>query len=68
MSAIAFAIEALNVIPSLISAGRDIIEFIDKTNDSLKDMQANDRDPTDAEWEELNLLIENLRASRPTVD
>lgn len=67
LTALGFAIEILGQLPGLISAGVDVISLINKTNDSLKDMQANDRDPTDEEWQALNDLVEELRALRPDV-
>ncbi len=67
MEAISFAIEAFNTLPGLIAAGMDIIGFITKTNDALKLMQAEDRDPSDEEWDTLNKVIEDLRAQRPDV-
>lgn len=67
MSAIAFAIEVLSVLPTLIQAGTDVIGLVTKTNEALKAMQDADRDPTDAEWAELNELVESLRAQRPNV-
>ncbi len=67
MSAIAFALEALNILPSLIGAGVDVIELINKTSDSLKEMQATGSDPSPEQWDELNALIEDLRAQRPDV-
>lgn len=65
MTALAFAIEAFNVLPGLISAGMDIVDFVNKTNTALTAMQAENRDPTDEEWEALNKVIEDLRAQRP---
>lgn len=67
MSALAFAIQAFNVIPGLVAAGMDIYEFVSKASDDLKKMQDENRDPTDQEWAELNTVIENLRAMRPDV-
>ncbi len=67
MSAIAFAIEALNVLPGLISSGIDVIDLINKTSADLKKMQDENRDPTDSEWEALNKIVEDLRTQRPDV-
>lgn len=67
MSALAFAIQAFNVIPGLVAAGMDIYEFVSKASDDLKKMQDENRDPTDQEWADLNKVIEDLRAQRPDV-
>ncbi len=67
MTALAFAIEALNTLPGLISAGIDVIDLINKTSDDLKKMQDENRDPTDDEWAALNKAVEDLRAQRPDV-
>lgn len=67
MTALAFAIEALNVLPGLISAGMDVVSFITKASDDLKKMQSEGRDPTDEEWDALNNVVQDLRAKRPDV-
>lgn len=67
MTALTFAIEAFNALPGLIAAGIDIIGFINTTNDALQKMQDEDRDPSDAEWEQLNNTVEMLRAQRPDI-
>ncbi len=67
MPAIAYAIQLLGTLPSLISAGIDVVDLINNANDALKKMQAENRDPTDSEWSDLNDLVEKLRASRPDV-
>lgn len=67
MSAISYAIEALNLLPGLISAGMDVVEFATKTSNGLKVMQAEGRDPTDEEWNALNATVEELRNRRPDV-
>lgn len=65
MNAISFAITVLNMLPSLISTGKDIVKFIEESNTALKAMQAEGRNPTDEEWDTLNKAIEDLRAQRP---
>ena len=64
MLTLKFAMDALNALPSLIAVGADILSFIETTNEKLKQMQAESRDPTDEEWESLNQTIEELRAQR----
>ena len=65
MSALTFAMQMLGQLPSLIEAGIDVYDLVVKTNTSLKAMQDENRDPSDAEWEALNDAIEELRAGRP---
>jgi hypothetical protein len=61
-TALALAIQALEVLPTLITASADALGFIDSTSSALKAMQAENRDPTDAEWAALNAQIATLRA------
>lgn len=68
MPVLAFALEAWNIIPMLISTGSDLIDFWNKTDALLKTMQDEKRDPTPAEWDALHAIIEDLRAQRPQVD
>lgn len=53
-AAIAYAIQLLSQLPALIMAGQEVVDLIKKGTASLEDMQATGRDPTDAEWKELN--------------
>ena len=67
MTALSFAIQALTALPELIAAGADVVAFVNKANNDLRAMQEENRDPTDAEWNELNATVEALRAARPDV-
>jgi hypothetical protein len=60
-SALALAIQALEVLPSLFSASAEALGFISSTTAALRAMQSESRDPTDAEWAELNAQIATLR-------
>jgi len=60
-TALAYAIQALTLIPSLIKTGADILTFVQETETALKKMQAESRDPTAAEWDALNAKIAELR-------
>ena len=60
-TALALAIQALEVLPTLISASAEALGFINSTTTALRTMQAQNRDPTDAEWAELNAQIATLR-------
>ena len=62
MEAIAYAIELLSILPSLIGAGRDVRELVENGTSALKAMQDENREPTAQEWDALNALITSLRA------
>jgi len=61
MGALAYAIQLLGVVPGLISSGRDVIALLADGKAKLQEMQVQQRDPTDAEWEELNRQIAVLQ-------
>lgn len=61
MTAIAFAIQAFQVLPGLIAAGKDISVIVKESTDALRAMQAENRDPTQQEWDLLNARIAELR-------
>lgn len=68
MGAIAYAIQAFNLVRAAIEAGKalkDVYDIIERTNTALADMEATGRGPTDAEWDALNKETEELRANRP---
>jgi len=58
--AIGYAIQLLTQLPMLIMAGQEVIGLITKGTQALEDMQATGRDPSDAEWKELNDSIAAL--------
>ncbi len=64
---LAYALQLLSLLPPLITAGVDVVDMIEKANADLAEMKKNGTDPTDAQWEELNALVEKLRADRPVV-
>ena len=66
-AALALAIQALEVLPTLISASGEALGFINNTTSALRAMQAQNRDPTDTEWAELNAQIATLRAQLDAV-
>ena len=57
MTALAFAVQLLSSLPGLIAAGVEVVGLIEKGNEKLKQFAAEKRDPTAAEWEELNAEI-----------
>ena len=48
--ALAFALQALTLLPGLIQAGAEVLTLIQSTTTALHAMQAEGRDPTEAEW------------------
>lgn len=45
-----FASQVLTSLPALIAAGQDIKDVVTSTNDAVRQMIAESRGPTDAEW------------------
>jgi len=62
LTAIAYALQLLQAIPTLLAAGRDVAAMIEQGSTALKAMQAEGRDPTPEEWDALNATIAALRA------
>lgn len=67
-TALAFAIAALESLPTLIKLSVEAAKWINDTISTLRVFQAEGRDPTDAEWEAFNERIEELRAQRVDPD
>ena len=61
MDAAAFALQLLQILPGLLEAGLEVQGLIEATSAKLVIMQEEKRDPTDAEWEELNAAVDELR-------
>ena len=59
--ALMYAMQVLEVIPTLIAAGQSVITLVQQTNDRLKVMQAENRNPSPQEWADLNATIASLR-------
>lgn len=59
---LSYATQVLGVLPTLIQAGVDVVGFVRDASDKLSAMQAEGRDPTDAEWDTLNRAIADMRA------
>lgn len=62
MTAIAMALQLLNILPSLISAGIEVKGLIEEHSGKLQTMADEGRDPTEEEWESMNAQIAALRA------
>ena len=60
--AVAIAIQILSALPELITASEEVIALIRDTNNSLKQMQKEGREPTAAEWARVNDTIDALMA------
>lgn len=60
--AVSLAIAALEALPAIVTASEEALGFIEQTVVALRAMQADNRDPTDAEWAALNAQIDTLRA------
>lgn len=57
MGALTFAMELLGSLPGLIAGGIEVVGLIERGNASLKTFAEEKRDPTPAEWDELNAEI-----------
>lgn len=53
-TALAFAIQALTLLPKLIETGTEVVSLIQSTTAALHAMHTEGRDPTDAEWASLH--------------
>lgn len=70
MEIIAYAIQAFNLVRAAMEAGmalKNVYDIIERTNAALADMDAQNRGPSDAEWDTLNKETEDLRAQRPEI-
>lgn len=62
MPVLTIATTVLQLLPSLIQAGIDVMGLLQSTNKVITNAQAAGRDPTDAEWAALDTQISALRA------
>jgi hypothetical protein len=61
MTALEYALQVLNALPQLIAAGVEITAMATQARDRLQAMKDENREPTPAEWNELNDEIARLR-------
>jgi len=61
-SALNFALAFLNLLPELVQMTTEVEALWQNTTAALNNMIAQNRDPTDAEWQALNDQINTLRA------
>ena len=60
-TALLYVLQLLNAIPSLIASGQSVMTLINHGTVALQNMVAEKRDPSPAEWADLNTLIDGLR-------
>lgn len=60
-TAIMYALQILQAVPSLIAAGKSVTALVTDGAAAVKSMQAENRDPTPAEWATLDAQIKALR-------
>ena len=56
-----YALQALQAAPLLIAAGRDAAAFLSQSSAAIQKMVAENREPSDAEWDALNAVTADLR-------
>lgn len=61
-SILMYAMQALNAIPALITAGTSVMDLINHTNQAVDAMKKENRDPTAEEWMAQAEVIAGLRA------
>lgn len=60
-TAIQYALQILTALPQLLAAGFDVAALVQQARDRLQTFHDEGRDPTDAEWQELDDQIGLLR-------
>ncbi len=61
VGALPYALQLLSSLPTLIKAGQDVTALITDETAKIHAMQAANRDPTAAEWAELDTKIKALQ-------
>jgi len=61
-TALAYALQLMTALPGLVQAGKDIKDIVAKGAARIEAMQAEGREPTAAEWKELQDDIDPKRA------
>jgi hypothetical protein len=56
-----YLLQALQLLPLLISTGQNVMTFFNKTQTNVNNMIAENRAPSDAEWADLNASTASLR-------
>jgi len=65
-TAVGLAIEVLTLLPSVITAGEQVLSLIESTISSLKLFQSTGTDPTPEEWDAIHAQIAALQAQLQT--
>lgn len=60
-TALALALNVLEVLPGVVTAGEDALQLIQSTSATLRVAQSQGRDPSPNEWDAINAQIEKLR-------
>lgn len=61
MQALLYATQLLTMLPSLLAAGKNVVELVETGNAALKAMADENREPTPDEWDALNARIKALQ-------
>ena len=61
-AALPYILQFLNMLPQLIATGQNVMGLVNSTTTAVQNMIAEKRDPTQAEWDALNAITNNLRA------
>lgn len=59
-----FLVQAMETIPGMVQAGMDAVQiatYAAKITQQVRNMQAQNRGPTQAEWDDLNAVIKGDR-------
>lgn len=59
--ALSYAAQVLAALPGLIKSGIEVTALINRSTSVINHMGNENRDPTQAEWDELNAEINRLR-------
>ncbi len=57
-----YMLQVLNAIPGLLAAGQSVMGLVNNATVAVQNMQAENRDPSPAEWDALNKTIAALRS------
>lgn len=66
MGGLAFVLQLLDLVPLVVKGVAGAAEALSWGKDQIEKMVQEDRDPTDAEWDELNKKTEELRTALQT--
>ena len=61
MGALALVLTSLSVLQQLLEAGTTAYTIVTKLNDTVQKMKDENRDPTQAEWDEMHAELQKAR-------